>query len=446
MRRSGGAGATALVVALVVACGETKHGGPPIGANSSGGPSSGGASAGGTGTPSAGASGSTSISAAGAAGSGSSTSPGSTATTSFGPGTVATIPFNGAGASGQNNLITTGISPDSCDTTAAFNGVTVTSIGVDIITCYYSASVSATVPLAFVQQDEETIGSKDLVHVRLTMNPGFVDNTYGTTAIGWSGGDAGTMGPKAMGHTFWDLVDSDHCEIDFKDSTGSLVLSFNLDYISADTNALSGFTTLGVSGGDGNMLVGDASSVVYYGSSLSRDLNACGYGSYTTNSPATDSTYTANPATPNWDYDVVYDVWVLRSALPSSGWSVSIPYVHASPSKLASTYTVVSAPCPPLRCEGEGCASGGACAGGDCQNDQPDGFGGCVGEGCAGSGQCVGLLCDAGMSTQCVGEGCNDGGNALWCSPVGSVCTDNSACCSESCASGTCSSTDGVPR
>lgn len=439
MRRSGGAAATALVLALAFACGERNTKAPsPLGAGS--------ASSFATGASAGTAGGSTSPSAGGSSGFGSSTNPDSGATSSFGPGAVATIPFNGAGASGQNNLITAGISPDSCDANPAFNGATVTSVGVDFITCYYSGSVSATVPLAFVEQDEESIGSKDLIHVRLTLNPGFVDNTYGTTAVGWSGGDAGHMGPMAMGHTFWDLVDSDHCEVDFKNSSGSVVLSFNLDYISADANAPSGFTSLGVFGGDGNMLVGDAGSIAYYGSSLSRDLNACGYGSYTTNSPATDANYTPNAATPNWDYDVVYDVWVLKSALPSSGWSVSIPYVHASPSKMASTYTVVAAPCPPLRCEGEGCSSGGACAGGNCQDNQPDGFGGCVGEGCAGVGQCVGLLCDGGASTQCVGEGCNDGGNALWCSPAGSVCTDNSACCSESCAEGTCSSPDGVPR
>lgn len=438
MRRSGGAATTALVIAFALACGESKNRTSAAG--------SGGASGSAGSTFAATTSGSTSPSSGSASGSGATAGSSTVASGSFGPGTVATIPFNGAGTSGQNNLITTGISPDSCGDTSTFNGASVTSIGVDLITCYYSASVSATVPLAFLEQDEELIGSKDLIHVRLTLNPGFVDNTYGSTAIAWSGGDAGMMGPMTMGHTFWDLVDSDHCEVDFRDSSDAIVLSFNLDYISSDVQALSGYTSLGVSGGDGNMLVGDASSIVYYGSSLSRDLNACGYGSYTTNSPATDTNYTPNPLTPNWDYDVVYDVWVLKSALPSSGWSVSIPYVHASPSKMASTYTVVPAPCPPLRCEGEGCSAGGECAGADCQDSEPDGFGGCVGEGCVGGGQCVGLLCDGGMSAQCVGEGCADGGSMLWCSAAGSACTDDSACCSESCAEGTCSSPDSVPR
>ena len=270
--------------------------------------------------------------------------------------------------------------------------------------------------------------------------------------------------------------------IDFKDASGSVVLSFNEDYLSADANAPSGYSCLGVSGGDGGMLVGSASDVVYYSSSLSRNFNGCGYVSYTTNSPATDASYTPNSATPNWDYRVVYDVWVLRSALPQ-GWTVSIPYVHASPSKMASTYTVTAAACPPLECVGEGCTSGGVCVGAGCDGSSPDGGSvdggtcvgegcatggacvgsgcdtsgggdgsggdsgggtpGCVGENCTTSGACVGLLCDGGPTTICVGEGCQgnpglgDGGES-WCSPVGETCTDDSACCTARCLGGTC--------
>jgi hypothetical protein len=381
------------------------------------------------------------------------------------------IPFGGTGTGGQNNLISTGISPLSCNDNSSFNGTTVTTVGGDNITCFYSAAVSNTLPLAFIEQDEEIIGGKDLIHVRLTMNPQFVDNTYGSTAIGWSGtattaaqtmagmGMAGAMG-MGHGHTFWDLVDSDHAEFDFRNSSGAIVLSFALDYCSSDANSPSGFACLGVSGGDGGMLVGSASSVVYYNSSLARDLTACGYSSYTTNSPATDASYTPNPAAPNWDFRVVYDVWVLKSVLPQ-GWSVSVPYVHASPSKLSDTYTVTSAPCPPLGCVGEGCTTGSGCIGAYCDGGtQTYGDGGCVGEGCTSGGACVGLLCDGGSPTECVGEGCNEGGGCIgqycdggtpapcvgegcadgggtsWCSPAGAACTDGSACCSGLCTEG----------
>lgn len=405
-------------------------------------------SASGGGAPNGSGSGATGSGGGSASGGAGASSSGSTGAAND-SGATATIPYNGAGTSGQNNLITSGISPDSCSVSSAFNGTTVMPVSPDYVACYYSAAVSATSPLGFVQHDEEIIGGKDLIHVRLTLNPDFVDNTYGDTAIGWNTGGtsaAGMMGPMGMGHTFWDMVDSDHCEIDFENASGDIVLSFNLDYLSADANAPSGFACLGVSGGDGNMLVGSASSVVYYDSSLSRDLNACGYNQYTVNSPATNSSYAPNPAAPNWDFDVVYDVWVLKSALPAS-WSVSIPYVHASPSKMASTYTVTSAPCPPLQCEGEGCVSGGGCAGADCDAGQAEA--GCVGEDCSGGGQCVGLLCDAGKSTECVGEGCADAGAcvgqgcSLWCTTNGGLCTDSTACCSGFCSeqSGECIST-----
>lgn len=399
--------------------------------------------------------------AAGANGSGSNASGGSGSGGGSGgvypPGTGPAVPFPGGNGSGQQNLIGVGISPLSCGPSSSFNGTTVVVVGGDKLTCFFSAVVSPTLPLAFLEQDEETIGGKDLIHVRLTMNPTFVDNTYGTTAIGWAGPDAGGMGPGgAHGHTFWDLVDSDHAEFDFEDASGDIVLSFNLDYCSADTNSPSGYACLGVSGGDGGMLVGNASDVVYYNSSLARDLTSCGYSSYTTNSPATDADYTPNPAAPNWDYRVVYDVWVAKSALPS-GWTVSIPYVHASPSKMSSTYTVKSAPCPPLGCVGERCQTGGGCVGAGCDGgsggcvgegcqdgggswDGATADGACVGEGCGGGSACVGLLCDSGSSTTCIGEGCSDGGSpgGSWCTPSYYVCTDDSACCSGACLEGLC--------
>ena len=259
--------------------------------------------------------------------------------------------------------------------------------------------------------------------------------------------------PMGHGHSFWDLVDSDHAEFDFKDSAGTIVLSFDLDYCSSDANSPSGFACLGVSGGDGGMLVGSASSVVYYNTSLGRDLTSCGYSSYTTNSPATDASYTPNPATPDWDYRVVYDVWVLKSALPS-GWSVSVPYVHASPNKLSDTYTVKSAPCSPLGCVGELCTTGSGCLGALCDAGTTYGDGGCVGEGCTGrrrlrrlalatagrrpnasakgaplggnaGGGCIGSLCDSGTTTECLGEGCNDGGSFVVQQRRRRACTDD---------------------
>ncbi len=191
-------------------------------------------------------------------------------------------------------------------------------------------------------------------------------------------------GPRGPGgHTFDDLVGSDHAEFDLSDAAGATALSFDLDYISSDSSALSGYATLGVAGGDGKMLSGDASAIVYASTSLDRDLNACGYSTYTTNSPATDSSYTPNSATPDWDYRVVYDVWVDASAFPGGFGAATIPYVHASPAKLSATLPVTPGPCPPPfgSCDGENCDAGTTV---------------CEGEGCLGN------------SSSCVGDDCTD--------------------------------------
>jgi len=315
------------------------------------------------------------------------------------------IPFPGAGNGGQAQVLLAGFTPNACTVagpSASFDGGSVQVAGPDHVTCYFSSVSSA--PMAFLEQIVETAEGQGLVHVRLTMNPAFVDNTYGDTAIGWGGSDAGAPAampgsPMAMpggpmsaggpppapgpnGHKFDDLVESDHAEFDLTDATGAEALSFDLDYISATATALSGYATLGVTGGDGKMLIGSGSNIIYASTSLDRDLNACGYSLYTTNSPATDADYTPNAATPNWDYRVVYDVWVDASAFAGGFGAATIPYVHASPAKLGATLTVTPGPCPPpFDCDG------GVCATGDTE---------CEGEGCLPS------------SSDCVGEGCDD--------------------------------------
>ena len=328
-----------------------------------------------------------------------------------------TIPFPGSGAGGQSQVLLAGFTPNTCAVAgpvASFDGGSMQVAGPDQVTCYYS-SVAPSTPMAFLEQVVEVAEGQGLIHVRLTMNPAFVDNTYGDTAIGWGGSDAGggpaapmpgtstpgtgmpgtgmpgtgmaspmspaaaAMPPGPGGHTFTDLVESDHAEFDLSNASGATALSFDLDYISSDASALSGYATLGVSGGDGKLLSGDASAVVYASTSLDRDLNACGYSSYTTNSPATDSSYTPNASTPDWDYRVVYDVWVKASAFSGGFGTATIPYVHASPAKLSATLPVTPGPCPPPF---------GACDGGDCD------AGSCVGEGCPSTGECIGEGCD----------------------------------------------------
>lgn len=229
-------------------------------------------------------------------------------------------------------------------------------------------------PSAVVEQVIETIDGKTYLHLRVTFDPRFVDNTYGVNASsGWvnkamagpmagmpagpMGGKAGPMGGKAgpMGgmaakaaHTFEDLVGSDHVELVLVDGKGNPVLDFNVDYVSQKADAPCGYGTLGVSGGEGKMILGDKSAIVGVATSIDRNLNGCGY-CLTTDSPATDDNFTPDPSAPNWDYRVVYEVWVDFSVFKGHGFGgASIPQVHASPS-MASTNTIDVDPntCPP---------------------------------------------------------------------------------------------------
>jgi hypothetical protein len=240
--------------------------------------------------------------------------------------------------------------------------------------CFYSVTVTTTsTPSATIEQITEVLDGKQVVHLRITFDPGFVDNTYGANAVGWDA-NGGKM-PKPMpmpmpgkGHTFKDLVGSDHVEVQLFDAAGQLALHFKVDYISADATRPCGYGTLGVTGGEGKMLVGSAASILAVATSLDRDLNGCGY-CYTVDSPATDGKYTPNAATPRWDYRVVYEVWIDATAYgPAGPGDTLVENVHASPSKAATnTIAVKKGDCPPTwpRCtpdvitEGLNCGDAG---------------------------------------------------------------------------------------
>jgi hypothetical protein len=168
------------------------------------------------------------------------------------------------------------------------------------------------------------------------------DNTYGTNAIGWG----------SKGHTFSNLTGSDKGHFDFKNAAGQSVMSFDLDYISQNKTG-GGYTSLGVTGGDGKISTGSASNVLQWGTSLGYNLNTLGYSQYTTNSPAATPQKDAqgnidyskpylNSAAPGWDYSITYEVLVSAAAFGPSGFgSVSVPYAHDSPSKLGQNTIIV---------------------------------------------------------------------------------------------------------
>lgn len=230
--------------------------------------------------------------------------------------------------------------------------------------CFFSGT--QTLPSATLEQVLECVEGQDVVHIRLTFDPAFVDNTYGASSIGWParGGKVGKDGTIRQPHTFEQLLKSDHAEIILTNGDGEIAVHFKLDYITADPSAPSGYASLGVTGGEGEMIVGDPSAVIDATSSIDRNLNERGYGSYTVDSPATDASYTPNPDAPEWDYRVVYEAWIDVAAFGGSGFGdATIEFVHASPAK-GSTDTIDVEPgeCPPDWTPG--CTNPDGCDGG----------------------------------------------------------------------------------
>jgi hypothetical protein len=280
------------------------------------------------------------------------------------------IPDDGASFTGPP--LQAGEGPVSADTCPGQDLVATEaeSVGEDI--CFFSEDDPET-PAARINQVIESVEGQDFSRIRLTLNPNFVDNSYGATAVGWGAGEmpAGDEAPvqdgkppkkmKVKTHAFKDLVGSDHAEIKLTDAAGEVVLHVKVDYLSEDPDAPSGFSSLGVTGGEGEVLVGDPAWVLEATTSLDRNLNACGHASFTEDSPQPPTVDEPGEAE-DWDYRVVYEVWVSLDAFADEGFGeAAIEFVHASPSKGSNnTVEVTSGPCPP----GENPPGGGGGAGG----------------------------------------------------------------------------------
>jgi hypothetical protein len=243
-------------------------------------------------------------------------------------------------------------------------------------------------PAVVIEQVIERAGNREYVHARVTFDPSFTDNTYGEgSCCGW---------PEQRGHRFGDLTGSDHTELLLTDTAGNVAMNFKIDLITAAPTAVSGFGTLGVSGGDGSIIAGSAEHVLAVATSIDRNLNGCGYrtspacgegGDCTVNSPATDEAFTPAPETPNWDYRQVYEIWIDTAAFGDAGFGQAlITYTHSSPAKASSdTLTVEPTPCPPAW-DQPYCPPNVLLEGGNCFGSPPDGAGGSGGEGGAGGG------------------------------------------------------------
>jgi hypothetical protein len=174
------------------------------------------------------------------------------------------------------------------------------------------------------------------------------DNSYGVNSINW--------GTKV--HKFRDLTGSDKMEFKFTNSAGDTVLDFYSDYLSLDpTNTVSGYSSLGVNGGDGKMISGNKDYVLSWDTSMAQNLNTHGYfvGKVQTPPPSgvlvpnllidspktlSNTSYTPADGSPftAWDFNDTYTVKISNLAFPggfvAGGYQVIIPDFHNSPEKV----------------------------------------------------------------------------------------------------------------
>lgn len=265
--------------------------------------------------------------------------------------------------------LTTGCGPDTADqctgTCEQTGGEPATVIRAPATLCFAGeGDATPDDPSVVIEQVIETVNGVSYVHIRVTFDPSFVDATYGTSSSeGW---------PVKRGHTFADLVGSDHTELLLTDGSGNDVMNFKVDLITEDPDSPCGYGTLGVTGGDGAVLLGDPECVLGVATSMDRNLNHCGFDTcYTQDSPTYEEA-------PTWDNRLVYEVWIALECFGTDGFGQAyITYVHASPAKTSSdTIQVEPVPCP-VEWDEPYCPPSIGDEGGNCfsypQNPPPDG-------------------------------------------------------------------------
>ena len=352
---------------------------------------------------------------------------GSAGSTGTNPGTGVTGTTSGPHFTGSGNgfrPLTRGCGPDTaaqCTGTCEQNGgdPKVTVIRPPVTLCFSGdGDKTPEDPSAVIEQVIEKLNGVSYVHIRVTFDPSFTDNTYGAGAQGW---------PAKRGHTFvGDLTKSDHTELLLTNGSSETVMNFKIDLVSADPTTDCGFGSLGVTGGDGSVIVGDPKDVLAVVTSSERNLNGCGYcksaacgpsGDCTVDSPPTDAKFTPNAATPSWDYRVVYETWIALEAFGAAGFGQAyITYTHSSPAKGTDTIMVEPTPCPPEwddpYCPPSVIAEGGNCFGTPTGGGGGTGAGGGSGTGGASGGAGGAGGCPVNQQTYITTEG------ASLCTPI----------------------------
>ena len=198
--------------------------------------------------------------------------------------------------------------------------------------CFYRDG-DRTTPMAEAIYRFEVTSLGEAWRVSLILAESFVDNTWGErSSSGYRDGD--------RGHTLRDLVRSDHAQIAFTDAAGRNQLEIRIDYLSESDDTESGYRSLGVWGGDGGIVSGFGSGVLFATSSLDDNVNLRGC-------PIDEASSPAPGACEGWEPRVIYTAYLSPETFEPVGFGApSLHHIHASPSRTADTIEVQQGPCP----------------------------------------------------------------------------------------------------
>jgi len=219
-------------------------------------------------------------------------------------------------------------------------------------TCFFGEEM--TQPSATVEYITESIEENEYVHLRVVFDPKFVDTVYGACSVdtGWKpkkGKPHEVEEEVLVGHTFNDLLRSDHVELMLYNCDDELSMHMKVDFLDDKTATTQcGYATAGVSGGDGELFIGDAEDVLAVGTSLDRNMNGCGYCNVEESPCPSGDNFEPSEEAPEWDFRMVYELWIDSSAFGEAGFCrPDVEYVHASPAK-SDTSTILVEPddCP----------------------------------------------------------------------------------------------------
>jgi len=192
----------------------------------------------------------------------------------------------------------------------------------------------------------------DYVWLAWVINPGFVDNTYGSGIVG----QYRNPRLKPCGHSFKDLVGSDMQEIRLYDCNHNLVFDAKMDTVERVASSPSGYGTPPWGDGESKIIYGDGSKVEYTTSTVwnvNHYYGMPGGIDPTKDSPPTNDDYEYSPPYDEWEHRIIYELRVDRSIF--GGCSINaedteFPAMHASPNKIGPH----SIPVYPYTCSIEG--------------------------------------------------------------------------------------------